>query len=85
MEPRSLAEQLLGLPPGSLLDFKIYDDHISLILPDGCKITVTQSELEELAALYAMAQPVEQTVAQQNTAIKRRGRRPGYKYRKGER
>lgn len=84
MEPRSLAEQLLGLPPGSLLDFKIYDDHISLILPDGCKITVTQSELEELAALYALAQPDEQAVAQQKTANKRRGRRPNYKYRKGE-
>jgi hypothetical protein len=84
MEPRTLAEQLLGLPPGSLLDFKIFDDHISLILPDGCKITVTQSELEELAALYALAQPVEQTVSQQKTANKRPGRRPNYKYRKGE-
>lgn len=84
MEPRSLAEQLLGLPLGSLLDFKIYDDHISLILPDGCKISVTQSELEELAALYALAQPDEQAVAQQKTANKRRGRRPNYKYRKGE-
>lgn len=84
MEPRTLAEQLLGLPPGSLLDFKIFDDHISLILPDGCKITVTQSELEELAALYALAQPVEQTVSQQKTANKRPGRRPDYKYRKGE-
>lgn len=84
MEPRTLAEQLLGLPPGSLLDFKIFDDHISLILPDGCKITVTQSELEELAALYALAQPVEQTVSQQKIANKRPGSRPDYKYRKGE-
>lgn len=85
MEPRTLAEQLLGLPPGSLLDFKIYDDHISMILPDGSKISVTQSELEEFAALYTMAQPVEQDVYPLKTANKRPGRRPGYKYRKGKR
>lgn len=84
MEPRSLAEQLLGLPPGSLLDFKIYDDHICLILPDGCKISLTQSELEELAAAYALTQPIEQAVSQQKTANKHPGSRPDYKYRKGE-
>lgn len=52
MDKRLLAEQLLGLPPGSLLDFKDYGDRLAMILPDGRKVILQASQLE----LFALSQ-----------------------------
>lgn len=83
MDKRALAEQLLGLPPGSLLGFKIFDDHISLILPDGRKISLAPSELEAFAAAQAATQAGTKRPSRSKPADQPARRQPEYKYRKG--
>jgi hypothetical protein len=57
MDKRALAEQLLGIPPGTLLDFKDYGDHVALILPDGRKNILAQSQLDRFALSKPSPQP----------------------------